>query len=107
MLEVMVFVALGAVYLFVEGSETPLKEALIAMAYYGLYLIVYLLIEPFPDMTSKYMGQLYGLLPALSFGAILFPHFNQHSPEVVTKAIGWVGLTTAFIILCYFKWLVW
>lgn len=107
MVEIAVFVALVGGYFWVEGSETSLKEALIAMAIYALYLVVYLLVEPFPALSSKYMGQLYGLLPALSFAAILFPHFNTRSPDVVTKALGWLGLATAFVILSYFKWLVW
>ncbi len=103
----MVFVVLVGFYFYSEGSETSRKEAVLAFGVYGVYLIMYLLIGPFPAATSKYMGQLYGFLPMLSFGAILFPRFNTSSPEVVTRVLGWTGLTTAFVILCYFKLFVW
>ncbi len=100
-------IVLASLYFCVEGCGTSLKEASIAVGLYGIYLVVYLMIGPFPAVSSKYMGLLYGLLPALSFGIILFPHLNKSSPEVVTKALGWAGLTTAFLILVYFKLLVW
>ncbi|WP_234909849.1 hypothetical protein, partial [Vibrio anguillarum] len=107
LIEIIVLIVLVSFYFCVEGSDTSFKEASVAIGLYGIYLVVYLLIEPFPAATSKHMGQLYGFLPALSFGAILFPHFNKSAPEVVTKTIGWAGLTTAFLILSYFKFFVW
>ncbi|HHY0422905.1 TPA: hypothetical protein ACVU4V_004640, partial [Vibrio parahaemolyticus] len=107
LIDVIVFVVLIGFYFYSDGSETSQKEACIAIGVYGTYLAIYQLIGPFPEVTSKYMGQLYGFLPMLSFGVILFPHFNTSSPEVVTKTLGWLGLITAFIILSYFKLLVW
>ncbi|MCG3731043.1 hypothetical protein [Vibrio cincinnatiensis] len=107
MIDAVVFVVLIGFYFYFEGSETPLKEASIAIGTYGLYLVVYHLISPFPGLTSKYMGQLYGFLPMLSFGMILFPNLNTSSPEVVTKGMGWIGLITSFLILSYFKLFVW
>lgn len=107
MIEIIVLIVLVSFYFCVESSDTSLKEASVAIGLYGIYLVVYLLIEPFPTATSKHMGELYGFLPALSFGSILFPHFNKSAPEVVTKTIGWAGLTTAFFILSYFKFFVW
>ena len=107
LIDVIVFVVLIGAYFYSDGSETSQKEAYIAIGVYGTYLAIYQLIGPFPEITSKYMGQLYGFLPMLSFGGILFPHFNKSSPEVVTKTLGWLGLIIAFIILSYFKLFVW
>ncbi|SON52334.1 hypothetical protein [Vibrio tapetis] len=107
MIDVIVFVALTGFYLFSDGSETSAKEAGMAIGVYGVYLIIYRLVGPFPEVTSMHMGQLYGFLPMLSFGAILFPHFNTKSPEVITRAIGWIGLITVFIIMSSFKLFLW
>ncbi|MFW7525717.1 hypothetical protein ACODM8_16480 [Vibrio ostreicida] len=107
LIDVVVFVVIAGFYLYSEGSDTSRKEAGVAIGVYGTYLVIYLLINPFPMATSKSIGQLYGFLPMLSFGAILFPHFNPSSPEVVTRVMGWFGLTTAFLILSYFKLFVW
>ena len=107
MIESAVFAVLIGFYFFSNGSEIPLKEAVFAIMLYSVYLIVYLFVAPFPGYTSKYLGQLYGLLPLLSVGAILFPHFNTESPEVVTRHLGWGGLIVALIILSYFKLFVW
>ena len=107
MIDVVILVVLVVFYFYSEGSETSRKEAILAIGFYGMYLVVYLLIGSSPAATSKYMGQLYGFLPMLSFGAILFPHFNPSSPELVTRVMGWAGLTTAFVILSYFKLFVW
>lgn len=107
MFDVAILGLLVSLYFFTEGSETSYREAGIAIAVYGLYLVVYLLVEPFPAATSNHMGQLYGYVPMLSFAAILFPHFNPSSPEIVTKVIGWLGLTGVLLILCSFKLFVW
>ncbi|MGF1726842.1 hypothetical protein [Photobacterium nomapromontoriensis] len=107
LIDVIVYAVLIGFYFCSDGSETSQQEALLAIGVYGIYLIIYLIVGPFPAATSKYMGQLYGFLPMLSFGAILYPHFNTNCPEVVTRAIGWVGLTTAFVIISYFKLFVW
>lgn len=61
----------------------------------------------FPSGNIEVYGAALGFLPMLSFGAILFPNFNTNAPEIVTKVMGWVGLTTAFLILSYFKLFVW
>ncbi|WP_325893092.1 hypothetical protein [Grimontia sp. NTOU-MAR1] len=53
------------------------------------------------------MGQLYGLVPLLSLGAILFPQINTQSPESVTRSIGWIGLVAVSIVLACFKLYVW
>ena len=107
LIDVVVFAVLVGFYFYFAGSETSRKEAGLAMAIYGTYLVVNHLVSPFPAATSKYMGQLYGFLPMISFGAILFPSFNRSSPEFVTKVMGWIGLTVAFLILSCFKLFVW
>ncbi|MGO1298788.1 MAG: hypothetical protein ACTMIA_16050 [Vibrio sp.] len=107
MIDVIVFIVVVGCYFCSKESETSNKEAGMALGYYGFYLVVYLLVGPYPAMTSKYMGQLYGFLPMLSFGAILFPHLNTNSPVGVTKGMGWIGLTVALLILSYFKLYVW
>ncbi len=94
-------------YFWSDNSETPFKEATIAIAVYVSYLVLYLLVEPFPAVSSKYIGQLYGFLPMLAFGAILFPQLNTNSPEVVTRVLGWLGISSSFLLLSYFKLFVW
>ncbi|GIU44434.1 hypothetical protein TUM4438_15620 [Shewanella sairae] len=107
MLSAIAFIALIVCYFSFERSDTPVREAILAMLLYSGYLIVYLLVPPFANGTSTHMGQLYGLVPIVSLAAILFPYFNHKSPEIVTRVLGWFGLTiVAFILLC-FKLFVW
>lgn len=107
MIDVAIYFSLTGFYFYSHSSETPQQEAVIAIFLYGFYLIIYLLIEPIPTTTSKYMGELYGFLPMLSFSIILFPNFYSSFPDVVTRTIGWVGLITAFVIISYFKLFIW
>ncbi|KLV04099.1 hypothetical protein ABT56_15930 [Photobacterium aquae] len=95
-------------FYFWSGEDNPSRrEAYWAMAVYGIYIVIHTLVPPFPIGTSSHFGQLYGFLPMISFGAILFPHFNSHSPETVTKTLGWLGLITVTVILLIFKCFVW
>ena len=107
MISVAVFCVIVGFYFWYGESDTSVKEAGIAMLAYIAYTILYLFVPPFPLGTSSQMGQLYGFVPLLSFGAILFPHFNTQSPETVTRTIGWIGLVTVALILVCFKLFVW
>jgi hypothetical protein len=107
LIELPVFIFLCGLYFFIDSTNTSLKEAGIAFVVYSIYIVIYKLVTPFSPYPTQYAAKLFGLLPLLSFGAIVFPHFNNHSPEYVTKFLGWVGLTTAFLILCYFKLFMW
>ncbi|WP_425667417.1 hypothetical protein ACPUEJ_16435 [Vibrio tubiashii] len=107
MIDLLFFLVLAVYFVFWSESDTSKKQAYIAMSVYLVYLFIYKTIPPFPAMTTKYDGQLYGFLPLVSLGAILLPHFNSQSPEVVTRALGWLGIvTTIFVMLC-FKFYVW
>ena len=52
-------------------------------------------------MSSRHIGQIFGFVPAVSFGAILFPELNNRFPVRVTKLLGWVGLVVVLLILCF------
>lgn len=96
------------VFLFsLNNGERIDTDAYIAIAFICCYLFIYLWLPPQPEYTSIKMGQLYVVVPLVSFGAILFPHFNTKSPETVTKVIGWFGLILVAIVLCIFKIFVW
>ncbi len=107
MISLAVFCVIVAFYFWYGESDTSAKEACVAILIYIAYTILYLFVPPFPIGTSSQMGQLYGLVPLLSFGAILFPHFNTQSPELITRKIGWFGLVIVAIILTCFKVFVW
>ncbi|OBT22527.1 hypothetical protein BCT42_02190 [Vibrio lentus] len=107
MVDLLFFLVLAVYFIFWSGSDTSKKQASIAMSVYLVYLFVYKIIPPFPVMTTKYDGQLYGFLPLVSLGAILLPHFNCQSSEVVTRTLGWLGIITAIFIMLCFKFYVW
>ena len=71
MISVAVFCVIVVFYFWYGESDTSVKEACIAMLAYIAYTILYLFVPPFPSGTSSQMGQLYGFVPLLSFGAIL------------------------------------
>ncbi|WP_332400659.1 hypothetical protein [Vibrio metschnikovii] len=107
LIDVAIFCILVGFYFWYGESDTSLRQAIMAMFLYIMYLIFYMYIPPFPAGISSQMGQLYGLIPLLSLGAILFPNLNTQSPEVVTRTIGWIGLVIVITILIYFKLSVW
>ncbi|MCL1139032.1 hypothetical protein [Shewanella pneumatophori] len=107
MINLLVFSALAVFYFWSKESEISPIEAFVALGFYGIYILVYLFMPPFATATSSKMGLLYGLVPAVSVCAVLFPHFNQQSPEIVTRCLGWAGLVLVFIILMSFKLFVW
>lgn len=107
LISVILFITLLSCYFSFDKSETPAREAYLAILAYSLYLLTYLFIPPFPNGTSTHMGQLYGLVPIVSLAAILFPHFNHKSPEIVTRVLGWFGLIVVAIVLLCFKLFVW
>lgn len=87
MISVAIFCVIVGFYFWYGESDTSVKEACIAMFAYIAYTILYLFVPPFPSGTSSQMGQLYGFVPLLSFGAILFPHFNTKSPETLVSSL--------------------
>ncbi|GLT18234.1 hypothetical protein GCM10007938_20120 [Vibrio zhanjiangensis] len=107
MIDLLFFLALAVYFVFWSGSDTSKKQASIAILIYLVYLFIYKIIPPFPAMTTKYDGQLYGFMPLVSLGAILLPHFNGQSSEVVTQALGWLGIVTAIVVMLCFKFYVW
>ncbi|MBF9002852.1 MULTISPECIES: hypothetical protein [Vibrio] len=106
-MNLLVFTFLVCLYFHLNNSDTPPKEAYSAMIFMGFYLVVFTFIPPFPDIRSTYMSALYQGVPMLSFGAVLFPHLNRTSPEVVTRVLGWSGMVLVFVILVIFKLVVW
>ncbi|MGO1295746.1 MAG: hypothetical protein ACTMIA_00380 [Vibrio sp.] len=76
MIDLAIFCGMVVFYFWDGESNTARKEACIAMLAYVAYMILYRYIPPFPLGTSLHMKQLYGLIPLLSFGAIVFPHAN-------------------------------
>lgn len=107
MISLAVFCVIVGFYFWYGESDTSVREARIAILGYSAYMILYLFVPPFPLGSSSQMGQLYSVIPLLSVGAILIPNINTHSPESITKAIGWVGLVLVAVILICFKIFVW
>ena len=107
MLGAIAFIVLVVCYFSFEKGDTSAREAIVAMLFYSVYLCVYLFVPPFANGTSTHMAQLYGLVPIISLAAILFPHFNDKSPEIVTRVLGWFGLAVVALILFCFKLFIW
>ncbi len=107
MINLLVFCAIVVFYFWSKESEISPVEAMFALGFYAIYIVVYLFVPPFANASSSQMGLLYGLVPAVSVSAVLFPHFNQQSPEIVTRCLGWIGLALVFSILLCFKIFVW
>ncbi|CAD6367299.1 MULTISPECIES: hypothetical protein [Shewanella] len=105
MINIVIFCVIVILYFGFEQHRD--RQAYMAILLYGVYILIYEFVPPFPSVTSSHIGKLYGLVPMLSVGAILFPHFNTKSPEVVTRCIGWLGLLSVFVILAMFKILIW
>lgn len=106
-LSLVILVVLVLFYFVGGGSSTPVKQVYIAAGFISVYLLVLAWVPPFPSVTTSHFGGLFGLVPMLSFGAILFPHCNPQSPEVVTRFVGWVGVISVALILACFKLFVW
>ena len=106
---ILIGVTLGLVtfFFYFNRGEFIERQAYFAIAFMALYIIVYLFVPSQLNGTSVQTGQLYEYIPLISFGAILFPHFNSKSPEAVTQNLGWLGLISVSIILCIFKIFVW
>ena len=106
---VLIGVALGLAlcFFYVNRGEFVERQMYCAMVFMALYIVVYLFLPSQLNGTSVRTGQLYEYVPLVSFGAILFPHFNPASPEKVTQILGWIGLISVSLILCIFKVLVW
>lgn len=104
---IVIYCVMIAFYFWWEGRDEWSVSTFLAIAVCGGTLIFYVLIPPYPGVSTNRLGLLYGFVPLLSLGAILFPHLNSQSPEVVTRTLGWGGLVTVTILLGVFKFYVW
>jgi len=105
----LIAVSLGLVifFFYFNRGEFIERQAYYAIAFMALYIAAYLFVPSQLNGTSVQTGRLYEVIPLMSLGAILFPHFNPKSPEVITQTLGWLGLISVSIILCVFKVFVW
>ena len=106
---ILIGTALGLVafFFYFNRGEFVERQAYFAIVFMASYIVVYLFFPSQLNGKSAQTGQLYEYIPLISFGAILFPHFNSKSPEVVTQNLGWLGLISVSIILCIFKIVIW
>ncbi|MBC7192062.1 hypothetical protein [Marinobacter sp.] len=107
MIELTVFLTLVALYLYFNRGEPIEPEVLGATLLMAVYLAIYLYVPPALTMSSRHIGQVFGYVPAVSFGAILFPELNSRFPVRATRLLGWVGLVVILLILCFLKLFVW
>ncbi len=94
---IVIYCVLLAFYFWWEEREERSAGTVLAMVVCGAALFLYTFVPPHPGMSTRSLGLLYGFLPLLSLGAVLFPHFNSASPEVVTRTLGWGGLVTVSV----------
>ncbi len=107
MVEFTAFVALVSMYLLFKRDEPLERQAVFATLVMGAYLATYWFVPPTLTVTTRHLGQIFGFVPLMSFGAILFPELNPKSPPGVTRFLGWTGLVMVFAILCILKAFVW
>lgn len=101
------FLTLVALYLYFNRGEPIEPEVVGATLLMAVYLVIYLYVPPGLAISSRHTGQAFGCVPALSFGAILFPELNSRFPVRATRLLGWVGLVVVLLILCFLKLFVW
>jgi len=107
LIEVSIAVVLVAFYLAFKRHEPFDWQVVAAAAVMAVYLVIYLIVPPQLGITSPQTGKLFGLVPALSFAAILFPDLAVRVPAQVIRLLGWIGLLGVFVILCAFKIFIW
>ncbi|MCH1926729.1 hypothetical protein L6232_17955 [Shewanella sp. C31] len=107
MISLIIFVVLLYFYFRNNEGETSVKEACAAMVLYAIYWSIYVLVPPFAPISSSHLGKLFGMVPLVALGAILFPYFNRHAPLMVTRGLGWIGLAFISSSLLYSKFVLW
>ena len=107
MVELTVFLTLVALYLYFNKGEPIEPEVVGATLLMGVYLTIYLYLPPGLTISTRHIGQIFGFVPAVSFGAILFPELNSRFPIRATRLLGWMGLVVVLLILCFLKLFVW
>ena len=107
MLEVTVPCALIVLYLVFSRGKIYDVNVIWASVFMAAYLLMYLYMPPTSVYLSSHAAGLFGVMPAVSYGAILFADLNPRLLPEVTRALGWVGLLVVFSILSVFKFFVW
>ena len=107
MIEITVASALIVLYLVLNRENAYEVQVAVASVFMVIYLAIYLYVPPKLGITATHLGQIFGFVPGISFGAILFPELNARFPVGVTRFCGWLGLTVSFSILCVLKVFVW
>ena len=107
MIEITVASALIVLYLVLNRENAYEVQVAVASVFMMIYLAIYLYVPPKLGITATHLGQIFGFVPGISFGAILFPELNARFPAGVTRFCGWLGLTVSFSILCVLKVFVW
>lgn len=107
MIESIGFLGLVSLYVYFNRHEPFEINVACAIAVAAIYLAAYILIPPKLEVTSMRLGAIFGYVPLVSFGVILFPQLNSHLPVKATRLLGWFGLVATLLILCILKLFVW
>lgn len=107
MIEITAASALIVLYLVSNREDVYEVQVAFASAFMAVYLTIYLYVPPKLGITATHLGQIFGFVPTVSFGAILFPELNVRFPVGVTRLLGWLGLVVVFSILCVLKVFIW
>ncbi|WP_417762582.1 hypothetical protein [Shewanella sp.] len=107
MISLLIFAVLLSFYFRYNEGDTSVKEAVAAMLLYAVYWVIYVFVPPFAPISSSHLGKLFGMVPLVALGAILFPYFNRHAPLMVTRGLGWLGLAFVSSSLLYSKFVLW
>lgn len=107
MISLLIFAVLLFFYFRYNEGDTSVKEAVAAMLLYAAYWVIYVFVPPFAPISSSHLGKLFGMVPLVALGAILFPYFNRHAPLMITRGLGWLGLAFVSSSLLYSKFVLW
>lgn len=88
-------------------NEYLSRQFWLAIALMIGYLLLYLVIPPFPKWPLGRAGQLFELLPFAAFATLLFSSLDNDYRNKVVSLFAWLGLALITIILCLFKFWVW
>ncbi|SHO57392.1 hypothetical protein [Vibrio quintilis] len=103
-----IIAALLVVNFFYINKNKPVEvQSYLSIGLMASYLALLVFVPPHSGINAIYIGNMFGMISLISFGAILFPELNKFLPENITRIAGWSGLIGISLLLCIYKLFIW